>query len=349
MQVWQTNSSMWWDAVQTAVSDAEAENCSLMLTLFWNTFAFPDIANEPLPSIANETSSTWTLMSRYIKEMVKAVGESKAIVAWEVTNELNLLMDLDMEGRKTGIAPSRGTPTERTRADNISTAVGVQFGKNVVSLLAQLDPHHRPVSAGYSMPRASAFHLMQSYPTGKQDFTLDTQDQFEEVLRIIHEPFEIASAHLYARPGPNGNVRFNTTPVGPYDTTFLGIFNKAIRGMGKQPLLGEFGDPLPGRRPWANAVLSSLGPVGDEQPTGGPSAGFAGVRDAAMMREPPNRCGITTALVWCWEFYQHSATVPANYSLVFNRSGDEATLQMMFVTNLRLRGQSNQNSEHGER
>jgi len=198
MAVWRSSPDRWWTAVSEAIHDAEQANCKLILTVFWNTFCFPDQVGEPLPMIANTSSKTWGLMKDYVSGLVSTVGTSPAVIAWEITNELNLLMDLNMQGRKASIAPSRGTPTQRTQADNISTTVGVEFGRNVAELLKSLDPLQRPVSGGYSMPRSSAFHLMNSFPSGKEDFRTDSESEFREMLGIIHAPFGLASAHLYA-------------------------------------------------------------------------------------------------------------------------------------------------------
>ena len=121
-------------------------------------------------------------------------------------------------------------------------------------------------------------------------------------------------------------MRFNATPVGPYNTDFLGVFAETIHNLGKVPLLAEFGDPLPGDRPWTSAVLQALGNASASSPAA----------DLKPRSGSVKYTGITSALVWCWEFYQSSPTVAANFSIVPGR--DNSIIALMRETNVRLMG-----------
>lgn len=305
---WLDDPDTWWTQFAKMVTDAETFGCRMIVNLFWNTFALPDIAGEPLrQALTNASSATRALHQRYIREAIQAAGSSKAIMAWELTNELNNLQDLDLGARQPSLAPSRGTPTQRSRLDNISTENVAAWGQAMVTLIDTLDPIGRPVSSGHSIARKEAIHLMLSYPTGKEDFTPDTQQQFEQALRIAHAPFPLMSMHMYA--GGGDNIRFNSTPVDPYYTGLLSIVKGVASSMtpARQVLFGEFGDPLPGERPWTHSVLSALG-AGPEQ--------------------------VDLALVWCFRFHQRAATIPANFSLELGR--DTATLNAIAAANARI-------------
>jgi len=46
----------------------------------------------------------------------------------------------------------------------------------IISIIRSHDILNRPISSGHSLPRTSAYHLMQSFPL-KEDWTLDTIEQ----------------------------------------------------------------------------------------------------------------------------------------------------------------------------
>jgi hypothetical protein len=308
VQSWLQDPKTWWTQFSSMIADAEAFGCRLILDLFWNTFALPDLAGEPLrQALTNSSSATRALHLRYIQGAIQAAGSSRAVLAWELTNELNLLQDLDLSDQQPSISPPHGTPARRTRLDNVSTAEVAAWGQDLVSYICKLDPIGRPVSSGHALARTQAWHLMKSYSSGKEDFTPDSQSQFEQAMRIAHAPFQLMSLHLYTQGG--ANVRFNTTPVGPYDTSLLGIVKSVANTMtpARQVLFGEFGDPLPGARPWTHSVLGALG-TGAEQ--------------------------VDLALVWCYRFHQRAPGLPANFSLELGR--DNATLDAIAAANARI-------------
>jgi len=308
LKAWRSDPDAWFAAMATMLADAEQAGCRLILNLFWNAFGIPDLAGEPLhQALTDPTSRSRSWHAEYIARAAAVAGNSTAVAAWELTNELNLIQDLDLSKHQPGLAPSRGTPPRRTRADNVSARDVAGWGVAMTSLLAQHDPLGRPVSSGHAVMRPSAWHLSRSFASGSENWTPDDEAQFVEAFQAAQAPFRLASAHLYGGPG-RGNVRFNSTPVGPFWTGLVPVMRRAAGAMEPpaQLLLGEFGDPLPGARPWTQAMLDELTPGG----------------------------GADLGLVWCFRFHQVSATLPANFSLEPGR--DDRTLDAVQAANGRF-------------
>lgn len=126
---WTTNSSRYWAAARTTFAVLAGAGCHLLPVFFWNPFMLPDAVGEPLGALArgarNLTNTTsWTRSLVFIKEVMVELGKSRNIVAWELANDMNLLLDLDQSIVRTAtqfIDTNSGTPAARTRADNIST------------------------------------------------------------------------------------------------------------------------------------------------------------------------------------------------------------------------------------
>lgn len=126
---WTTNSSRYWAAARTAFAALTGAGCQLLPVFFFNPFMLPDAVGEPLGALArgarNETNtSSWTRSLVFIREVMGELGKSRAVVAWELANDMNLLLDLDqsiVRSETQFIDTTAGTPAARTRADNIST------------------------------------------------------------------------------------------------------------------------------------------------------------------------------------------------------------------------------------
>ena len=57
----------------------------------------------------------------------------------------------------------------------------------------------RPLSSGHACPRPSAYHLMQSYPSGEEDWTSDDETQFKEALVAHASHFTWASVRAFSK------------------------------------------------------------------------------------------------------------------------------------------------------
>ncbi|XP_062501784.1 uncharacterized protein LOC134178888 [Corticium candelabrum] len=300
-----TTRTKYWQAFDELVGDAEKIGARLVPSIAWNQFAFCDVCKEPLQAYFNETSCTQQAIKRFTEDLVSRYCNSSVILFWELGNEFNLLADLDMEGKHTSIAPSKGTPKIRTKADNVSTDQMIGLYYKWTSWIRAIDPH-RLISSGHAVPRASAQHLRRSYYMPQRDWTNDSREEFEKNLIDVNRPCDIMSVHLYSIYGDN--LRFNIS-TDKHNADLLRIIKQTADRAGKILYLGEFGDPLPGDRLFTRNALRVI-----------------------------VEAFIEVSTVWVWEFYQTSATVPANFSLIPGR--DDGIIKCMQSTNVDLKNHS---------
>lgn len=144
---------------------------------------FADLHGDALRTMfINASSISNQACVSFATALVQRYSSNPIIFAWEIGNEHNLLTDLNCSGQTWGCAPQLGTPAVRTSADSSSSRDYLLFQASIVEVIRQHDALRRPISSGHSLPRPSAYHLMQSFP--RSDWTLDTLDQ----VRIIHRP-----------------------------------------------------------------------------------------------------------------------------------------------------------------
>ena len=185
--------------------------------------------------------------------------DDRVIVGWELTNEFNLLMDLDMSTQNNDcIDTSKGTPASRTRADNVSTASAVSWQGAVIDVLKSADQYSRPISLGHSIARPAARWLRESYyaPIPGPAWAVDTPAEFAESTRIQHGgSADVLSAHLYAG---DDNARWDGNPL---SVEPLKALIAAAESMGLPLWLGEFGDDEDKAKSphiWALTALSEM-------------------------------------------------------------------------------------------
>jgi hypothetical protein len=86
-----------WADLDATVADAQACNCTLLVDLFWNIFSLPDVVGEPLGVMTDLSAPSRARDAQLsIARTAAARYDDRVIVGWELTNEFNLLMDLDM-------------------------------------------------------------------------------------------------------------------------------------------------------------------------------------------------------------------------------------------------------------
>uniref|UniRef100_A0A7S1QA68 Glycoside hydrolase family 5 domain-containing protein n=1 Tax=Neobodo designis TaxID=312471 RepID=A0A7S1QA68_NEODS len=276
-------------AVEQLYNISANHGCRVLLSLFWNWHAVPDLHNEHLgAAMRNASSLSWAFWRQYTRDvMTVAAKYPQAVAGWELGNELNNLADLNMTGSKGGCAPHLGTPTHRTSADNFSTTDMIDFEVSMANMVrataAEYNVPHALISDGHSIPRMDAHHLRESYHDPRRDWRADTEAEFASNLVATCSCCELCSAHFYAHSGQRWGH-----PVG--STYPLEVAHRALAGMANKTLyVGEFGDNVvmtTEDRPFSMRVLDTL-----------------------------NRTGIRLATLWVWEFYQKSVTVPANFSI----------------------------------
>jgi len=234
------------------------------------------------------------IVYKYIEELVGRYRDSDTIFFWELGNEWNLIVDLDLNGSDVSICKECGTPSYRTKADNMSTEQMVEFQRNLVIWIKTLDSAHM-VESGHGLPRICAEHLRASYYLPNRDWRSDTVNQFVKNLEDINaDPLDFISVHIYALGGDN--VRYNLT-TDPNSAVLLEVGKDAGDRISKPFYVGEYGD-LKEPRTFTKNVFKTL---------------------------IDKKIGLST--LWIWEFYQSGPNnPPADFSIIPGRDDDIITV-----------------------
>lgn len=275
---WVSDPPAYWRQIDEMFDDLDANGLRLVPTFIWNRTQFPSMTGETVRDlVADPDSRAYKLALRYVTEFVARYRNRETVLFYELTNELNLAVDLDNVAR---------CATERTdgqsRAEfcrpvgNFTTEQMIGFTRRLGAAIGALDPG-RPVSSGFSAPRPNAERLRAhpewagTRPPGGPD----SLDDFVKNLSDIHEGLAIVSVHLY--PGVF-NARFGSRDT--HGTELLDVAARATAKLGKPLFVGEFGeqDRLDGR------------------------ADSFSVRILDRIVE----LGVPYSAVWVWEFYQRA-------------------------------------------
>ena len=179
-----SNETAYWEAVVPFTEALSAGGCVVVYSLFWNIFALPDLYGEPLGALVagaqgDSSSRSFAASLRYIDAFLgQNFAKSRMVAAWELTNEFNLLFDLDQSTLCVSCG-GPGSPSQRTKADNVSTDGGVALLNAWADRIRAADPLGRPISSGNGLPRPAAEHLRASYLHPGRDWTEDTFAQFK--------------------------------------------------------------------------------------------------------------------------------------------------------------------------
>ncbi|MCC6487657.1 MAG: cellulase family glycosylhydrolase, partial [Candidatus Hydrogenedentes bacterium] len=214
------------------VRSAEETGIGLIPSLFWWSPAVPDAVGEARNQWGNPDSKTIALMREYTKAVVTRYRESPAIWAWEFGNEYNLAADLpNAATARPPIVPHKGTPGERSEADDVRHAMLVTAFREFANAVRAIDPQ-RPITTGNSLPRPSAFHQREELT-----WTRDTREQFADALLSgTPGPMDLVSIHIY----PHDHPAYFSQPYTSYDD-LLQVCLDATRAAGKALFVGEFG------------------------------------------------------------------------------------------------------------
>jgi Cellulase (glycosyl hydrolase family 5) len=255
---WVANPNAFWRSFDALVGAATQLRVRLVPSIMWNVFTFSDAVGEPLSALWDEGSRSRRLLDRWTTELVTRYAENTTILFWELSNEFNLLADLDLQNSTSGCAPSMGTPAFRTRADNFSTDMLIELQTDRVKAIKAIDKNHL-VEAGNAAPRFCAQHLRESYHQPHRNWSPDTRLQYAQNLHAVNAPpLDLVGIHLYS--GKHENMRWNVTAP---DSAELVAFSSQIATDNDQPFyLGEFGDKWNGtshtRRSYTRACLDAV-------------------------------------------------------------------------------------------
>ena len=275
LDLWLRNPDLYWSHMDEMMADLEAHGLQGVFTFIWNVTQFPAMTGEKVGDlIGNEKSASSRLAARYISEFVTRYRERKAVLFYELTNELNLQVDIDWVGR---CHREKLSATLCNLRSNFTTQEMVGFLKRLADQVKSLDPQH-PISSGFSVPRQSAAQLRarpEWIVSPDKVVRQDTDEEFQRYLRDVHAPVDIVSVHIYPEHKRRSDAGVLYTGAG-----LLEHVEKVSESIGKPLFLGEFGDS------------SDL-------------TGSASSFDGQMMAKALER-KVPYSAIWAWQHFPHA-------------------------------------------
>lgn len=273
LELWRRDPAVFWRVMDSMMDDLDARGIRLIPVFLWNPTQFPAMTQENVAQLVTEPSSkAWQLLAQYANEFVTRYRTRSTVLFYELTNEFNLLADLDNVRR----CHQRKAPARHCSVmGNFSTDQLIAFSGRFADLLRTLDPG-RLVSSGYSIPRPASGHLKArpEWSSAGADWTRDSKQLFSSQLLDLHKYLDIVSVHLYDDPD---NVRFGL----PDAASLLDVVKDISDAAGKRLFIGEFGN-------------GSMVAVDVEKSHAG-----------RLLRRIVAR-QVPYSAVWAWQFYQTS-------------------------------------------
>jgi len=278
LAIWQADPATFWAKEDRMFDDLDRAGVRLVPTFVWNTTQFPALVGETLTTFLRDPQSqSRHLLARFIGQFIARYRSRRTILFYELTNELNLKVDLDLRKRCETPRPCVW--------NNFTTDDMLAFSRDLVRLIKSLDGT-RQVTSGFSIPRRAAGHLeaQPEFAAGGRDRTPDTREEFKRNLIAIHEPFDIISVHIYPQ---SENDRFGRPPGHQYE--LVADAAEAAREAHKPLFVGEFADNS-----------NKFDDNGWEIDEGRPTPFVRNMLDA-IVREK-----VAYASFWVWEYYQNT-------------------------------------------
>jgi len=239
LELWMSDPKKYWQEVDAMFDDLDSANLQVVPNFVFNPTQFPAINGETVADLIGDPKSrSYQMALKYINEFVYHYKARKTILFYEVSNELNLQVDMDNVGNCTKKPERQHGPQFCNVLGNYTTAQMIAFTRGLAASIKKQDPS-RSVSSGYSIPRPSAEHLRANpewQANGKPN-SWDSVDEFKKNIKDIHEGVDIISVHLY--PLQN-NGRFGNKDA--RDPKILDTVVDAAKAAGKPLFVGEYGD-----------------------------------------------------------------------------------------------------------
>ncbi len=255
LEQWQneTTREAFWDKMDDVINAAGSRGIKLIPSILWNPFVFADAVHEPLHAMfdMSQPSAARTLLYEFTAELIERYKDNPTVLMWELTNELNLMGDVDIPN-DAGISEFWGSPAARTDADNVTSDEMIVLMRDLATLIRGLDPS-RLIGSGYAYPRPAAGHLRAG-----AGWTVDNESEMRSYMATVHQdPIDVVSVHFY-NDADAAISRFGA--VGAYNPEVLGNYVAAADAIGKPLMLGEHGDTNPkvstdGHGNWSRATL----------------------------------------------------------------------------------------------
>lgn len=209
---------------------AETLRVGLIPSFFWLYHAVPDYFDEPLRWWGKSESKTLEFLNEYVKTIVGATKDFKAIFAWEFGNEFNLSCDLPNAFEHMPALSKASKRTERTKDDCLS-ADDVNFAiKEFVKAIKSLDQTGRMITTGNATLRPSQYNQLE-YGSWNQDSVFE----FRKITEIFTpDGVSAVSEHVYF---------LSQTTFGKELTLeeYLSYATENAKSLGKAYFVGEWG------------------------------------------------------------------------------------------------------------
>jgi len=228
---WQENSDFTYVMMDELVREATKNDIGLICSIFWNYYAFPDLAGEPISAIGDVNSKTWTLMRQYLTDIVTRFKDNPTIWAWEFGNEYNLAADIPVELSPYPELWAESERTARDDQDKLSSADVVAAMNEFAKIVRSIDPD-RLITTGNADIRSFSWNLSNS-----GSLSQDSSENSREFFNYINPySFDCTSIHIYKE---------DMRRVSPFDS-IKGAIQLAMEESeksGRVLFLGEFGYP----------------------------------------------------------------------------------------------------------
>jgi hypothetical protein len=213
---------IYYQALDKAIELLERNKLRAVFSLGCSFFIEEAFGDHLRELVSNPNSESRKVLNGYLDDVVSRYKNSKAILMWEVTNELTLFWDV-----QPGTLEQNGKRRPTMEA-------GVQFYKEVIARIRKNDPL-RLVNSGGSMLRENAYNLNVN-----KKWTKDTYAQQVEMYKKMHEgTFELIDIHYYTSPSPGYIMKDELT--GKDAVLDLPVYVKISNAV-KIPLyVGEYG------------------------------------------------------------------------------------------------------------
>lgn len=216
MEQYFSDPEKYWAAMDEVFALARSHNIKLVPTIWWSYRTWPLISGEPYSAIADPSSKSRQAMEKYGRELVTRYKDDPNVLAWEISNELSLVANVNMEGRNPPHSAALlvpGSKPKQTVEDSLTDAQIHKYHQEMATLIKSWSPNHLVVS-GDTGPRPTSVSLRESFP--KQKWITDTARQsLAGHLAATPEPLDFFSIHHYGHLTvvPKGLPKGVTSPL----------------------------------------------------------------------------------------------------------------------------------------
>jgi len=249
MKLYFTEKPAYWARMDEVFRHAREKDVMLLPSLFWMSYLWSDLCDEPRGKIADPNSKTYQAMRTYATELVSRYKDDPNVLMWELGNEYFLSADLDASRNPKAHgagAKALGTRPARTREDSLTTDQLVAFYANMTAHLHAIDPNHL-VTSGDSGPRPTSRSLRENFP--KQVWKEDSlADHMASLRQGQARPLDVICIHYYGNRDGSFPPDEKPSRVGGLSNKGLELlteYARAVTSAGMPLFVGELGQHDP--------------------------------------------------------------------------------------------------------